>query len=68
LHIMHCIMWLLAHMCSYTLNLAESEVEESTEPPPAEEFANTELTEGKPWCIPPISLDFLFLINIYNII
>jgi hypothetical protein len=47
-------MWLLAHTWSYTLDPTEPEVEEPTEPAPAEESANTEQTKGKPRCIPPI--------------
>jgi hypothetical protein len=59
-HIMHCIKWLLAHTCSYTLDPTEPEVEESTEPAPTEVTANAKLTEGKHRCIPPIFLDFCF--------
>jgi hypothetical protein len=54
---MHRIMLLLAHMCSYTLDHAEPELEEQA---PAEEVTNSELTEGKPRCIPPIILVFCF--------
>jgi hypothetical protein len=58
LHLMHCTVLGSAHLYSYTLDLAELELEEPTEPAPAEEAANTELTEGKPRCIPPIILNF----------
>jgi hypothetical protein len=50
----------MAHTWSYTIDPVEPMVEELTEPAPAEESANTELTEGKPQCIPPILLDFYF--------
>jgi hypothetical protein len=38
----------MAHAWSYTIDPTEPVVEELTEPAPAEEFANTELTKGKP--------------------
>jgi hypothetical protein len=57
---MHCIMWLLAHTCSYTLDPTEPVIEELMEPAPVEEFANIEITDGKTWCIPPMFLDFCF--------
>jgi hypothetical protein len=44
----------VAHMWPYTIDPAELVVEELTEPTPAEESANTELTKGKLRCIPPI--------------
>jgi hypothetical protein len=44
----------VAHTWYYMIDPAEPVVEELTEPALAEESANTELTEGKPWCIPPI--------------
>jgi hypothetical protein len=50
----------MAHTWSYTIDPAEPVVEELTKPAPAEESANTELTEGKPRCILPIFLDFCF--------
>jgi hypothetical protein len=50
----------MAHTWSYMIDPAEPVVKELTEPPPAEEFANTELTEGKPRCISPIFLDICF--------
>jgi hypothetical protein len=50
----------VAHAWSYTIDPAEPVVEELMKPAPAEESANTELTEGKHWCIPPIILDFCF--------
>jgi hypothetical protein len=57
---MHHTLHHVAHTWSYMLDLAEPVAEELTEPAPAEESTNTELTEGKPWCIPPIFLDFCF--------
>jgi hypothetical protein len=66
LHLIHCTMLCSAHLYSYTLDAAGPELEEPTKPAPAEESANTELTDGRPRCIPPISLDFWFSINIYN--
>jgi hypothetical protein len=53
-------MLLLAHMCSYTLDHAGPELEEPTEQAQADEATNTELPEGKPWCIPQIILGFCF--------
>jgi hypothetical protein len=50
----------VAHTWSYTIDPTEPVVEELTEPAPTEESANTELTEGKHRCIPPIILDFCF--------
>jgi hypothetical protein len=47
-----------AHLYSYTLDHVEPELEEPTELAPAEEADNTEPTEGKSRCIPPIILDF----------
>jgi hypothetical protein len=44
----------MAHTWSYTIDPAEPMVEKLTEPAPVEKSANTELTEGKPRCIPPI--------------
>jgi hypothetical protein len=38
----------------------EEEQEQLEEPAQAEEAANAELTEGKPWCIPPIILGLSF--------
>jgi hypothetical protein len=50
----------MAHTWSYMIDPAEPVVEELTEPAPAEEFSNTEITEAKPRCIPPIFLDLCF--------
>jgi hypothetical protein len=44
----------VAHTWSYTIYQAEPVVEELTESAPPGESANTELTKGKPRCIPPI--------------
>jgi hypothetical protein len=49
-----------AHTWSDTIDLMEPVVEELTEPAPVEEYSNTEITEGKPRCIPPIFLDLCF--------
>jgi hypothetical protein len=38
----------MAHTWSYTIDPAEPVVEELMEPAPAEESANTKVTEGKP--------------------
>jgi hypothetical protein len=51
LHIMHCILLLVAHICSYTLDHAEPELEELTEQAQAKEFTNLDLDQGKPQCI-----------------
>jgi hypothetical protein len=58
---MHCTVLCSAHLYSYTLDPVELELKEPTEPAPAEEAANTELTEGKPRCIQPIILDFSWI-------
>jgi hypothetical protein len=52
----------MAHTWSYMIDPVEPVVEELTEPAPAEESssANSEITEGKPRCIPPIFLDLCF--------
>jgi hypothetical protein len=49
-----------AHTWSHTIDLTEPVVEELTEPAPAEECANTKITKGKPWCIPPIFFELCF--------
>jgi hypothetical protein len=51
----------------YTLDRghAEEEHESLEEPAQTEETANTDLTEGKLRCIPPIFLDFCSSIKIY---
>jgi hypothetical protein len=51
----------------YTLDRghAEEEHESLEEPAQTEETANTDLTEGKSRCIPPIFLDFCSSIKIY---
>jgi hypothetical protein len=59
-HASYCTLHHVAHTWSYTIDLAESVVEELTELAPAEESANTELTKGKHWCIPSVILDFCF--------
>jgi hypothetical protein len=41
-------------------DFAEQEQEIQVEPLQAKDPANTELTEGKPRCIPPLFLDFAF--------
>jgi hypothetical protein len=50
----------MAHTWSYTIDPVEPVVEELTESAPAEESTNSEITEGKPRCIPPIFLDLCF--------
>jgi hypothetical protein len=59
-YILHHARHPMAHTWSSTIDPVEPVVEELTEPAIAEESANTELTEGKPRCIPPIFLDFCF--------
>jgi hypothetical protein len=49
--LMHCIILLLAHICSYILDHAESELEEPTEQAQVEEFTNLALDQVKPQCI-----------------
>jgi hypothetical protein len=57
---MHCTILCSAHLCSYMLDHPELELEEPMEQAQAEETANNELTKRKPWCMPPIFLDFGF--------
>jgi hypothetical protein len=45
---MHCIIQLLAHIRSFTLDHVEPELEESTEQVPLEDPANLVLNQGKP--------------------
>jgi hypothetical protein len=49
--LLHCIIWILGHVCSYALDHAEPEFEEPTEQAKVEEFTNLFLDQGKPWCI-----------------
>jgi hypothetical protein len=49
-YLLHCIIWLLAHVCSYALDHAELKFEEPMEQAQVEEFTNLELDQGKPWC------------------
>jgi hypothetical protein len=48
---MHCIVLLLAHICLYTLDHAEPELEESIEQAQVEEFTSLALDQAKPLCI-----------------
>jgi hypothetical protein len=55
-----CTILLLAYICSYMLDYAEPELEVPMEQAQVEEFPNLELDQGKPQCIPPKSLSFIF--------
>jgi hypothetical protein len=46
-------------MCSYTLDHVEPELEEPTEQAQVEAITNLALDQGKPGCIPPITLVFI---------
>jgi hypothetical protein len=59
-YILHYARHHMAHTWSYTIDPAEPMVEELMEPALVEEFANTEIPEGKPRCIPHIFLDLCF--------
>jgi hypothetical protein len=64
-YLMHCTIFLLAHICSYTLDHAKPELEKLTEQAQVEDPANNlALDQGKLRCIPPILLGFSF--NRYN--
>jgi hypothetical protein len=54
IHASYCPLHHVAHTWSYTIDPTELVVEELTEPTPAEESANTELTKGMLRCIPSI--------------
>jgi hypothetical protein len=62
--LMHCTIYLLAHMRSFTLDRVESEPGVQAEQAQVEAITNLDLDQGKPRCIPPIILGFSF--NIYN--
>jgi hypothetical protein len=51
LHLMHCIILFLAHLCSYTLDHAELELEVQVEQAQAKGLTNLALDQGKPRCI-----------------
>jgi hypothetical protein len=48
---MHCIMLILARLCSYMLDHVESKHEEPTEQAQVEDFTNLDLDQDKPRCI-----------------
>jgi hypothetical protein len=50
-YLSYCIIWLLAHVCQYALDHAESKSEVQVEQPQVEEFTNLSLDQVKPWCI-----------------
>jgi hypothetical protein len=58
-YLSHCIIWLLAHVCSYALDPMVPEFEEPTEQAQVEEFTKLDLDQGKPQCITPHSLTFV---------
>jgi hypothetical protein len=47
-YLLHCIIWLLAHVCSYVLDHAVPKFEEPMEQAQVEEFTNLVLDQGKP--------------------
>jgi hypothetical protein len=59
-YLSHCIIWILACVCSYALDHAELEFEKPMERDQVEEFTNLALDQGKPQCIPPIICGFSF--------
>jgi hypothetical protein len=59
-YLMHCTIFLSAHVCSYMLDHAEPELKESTEQAQAEDLTNLALDQGKLRCIQPILLVFKF--------
>jgi hypothetical protein len=59
LHLMHCIISLLVHICLHTLDHTEPELEEPTEQAQAENLTNLALDQGKLWCNTPLSLTFI---------
>jgi hypothetical protein len=51
LHLMHCTIVLMAHVCSYALDHTEPKLEEPTKQAQVKEFSNLALDQGNPWCI-----------------
>jgi hypothetical protein len=49
--LIHRTMFLLSHVCSYTLDHVELELEEPTKQAQAKDLANLALHQGKPRCI-----------------
>jgi hypothetical protein len=47
-YLLHCIIFLLAHICSYALDHVEPEFEEPTEQAQAEDLANSSLDQREP--------------------
>jgi hypothetical protein len=67
---MHCTIIILAHVWLISPIghvYAEPELKVPTERVQVEDFTNLDLNQGKPRCIPPKSLSFIFDF-IYNII
>jgi hypothetical protein len=64
LHLMHCVILLLAHICSCTLDHVESGFEEPTEQAQVEDFTNLVLDQGKPQCINQCSLSLILNISL----
>jgi hypothetical protein len=50
-YLLHCIIFLLALICSCTLDQVEPELEELTVQAQVEVFTNLALYQGKPWFI-----------------
>jgi hypothetical protein len=51
LHLTICIILLLAHLCLYTLDHAEPELEVRVDQAQAEDLTTLALDQGKPWSI-----------------
>jgi hypothetical protein len=65
---MHCIMLTIAHIQPfYALDQVpvEPESEVQAEQAQVEEFTNLSLEQGKPRCIPPHSLAFIYYESLY---
>jgi hypothetical protein len=67
-YLLHYIILVLAHICSYTLDHTEPELKEPMEQAQAKDPANLTLDQGKPWCIPLIFLGFSFNHYLYDLL
>jgi hypothetical protein len=63
---MHYTLWVVPHACTFVLDPTEQEPEELSEPAPAEE-TNPEQEQGKPRCIKPLSLSFIYNLILFMI-
>jgi hypothetical protein len=60
LHLTLCIIFFLAHLCSYILDHTKPELEVRMEQAQADDLTNLDLDHGKLRCIKPCFLSFKF--------